>query len=480
MKRVLLVGPHAQNIRTGQYLAPPLGIHRLASYLRARNLAEVDVIDPCLQHEPLDRAYDYIGTSMLHPTLPVDIDFLYRARQAQPKATIIGGGQGAKFHAEMLLRETPLDMIIQGWGEKPLAALISGEQPERIPGILTRDIKGMPEEQVTTHEFREISMSIDFSTIPFRRYWEHMNAIYRPEHQRLMKTEGMMRTVRLMTSNYCPMGCTFCSSTRFLGSHQRFYQLDAEDVVKLMESARKAEPEVESYYFNDDDFMINTKRMTAFCTLVREKFPEHHLMCMGRIDDPDGDMLTRMAGSGFSIIFYGVETFSDRLAMEIGKSSIPSYGPMAYQKVLDTIAAGITPQISLMLFIPTTTDKDLETTIDVTVDLLSQGARATVFPYVEAFAGTPIVDHHNVQTQTYSIHGQEFTLPTVVLPDDVSIRMLAERAIKRKHTYNSLCGPRYGGVIPQPIDTLHLFKSVYEEMGKPTSTIDNLLLTMVE
>jgi len=78
-KKVLLIGPHnPDTIRTGQYLSPPPGIHRIASYLERKGLATVDVADPTFKYQAtLERLssgrYDIIGHSVLHPTFEEDM-----------------------------------------------------------------------------------------------------------------------------------------------------------------------------------------------------------------------------------------------------------------------------------------------------------------------------------------------------------------------------------------------------------------------
>ncbi len=103
MKNVLLIGPCNPKIRTGQFLAPPLGVYRIASYLENRGVADVDVVDPSLDQEELYRKldstqYDVIGHSILHPTIEEDLKIIFNVNDKQPRALKIVGGQGASFN----------------------------------------------------------------------------------------------------------------------------------------------------------------------------------------------------------------------------------------------------------------------------------------------------------------------------------------------------------------------------------------------
>lgn len=488
MKNVLLIGPYNPSIRPGQFLAPPLGIYRLKSYLKTRGIADVDAVDPNLDRDELykkldSKSYDVIGHSILHPTIAEDMTLIFEVDDRQPEALKVAGGQGASFNYREFIGKTPIRIVVRGFGERQLERiLMSNGDFSDISGLYLEQ-EGKPYstellERLTSEEFKEIS-GIDFKNIPYERYWDFMTSQYSEDHLKVMRNEGMLRTVRLMTSNYCPMGCTFCSSTNFLNegskSIQKLLQLSPDYIIDLMRKAVHAHPDTEAFYFNDDNFMSDRERTEKFCELVDGLDKQYNLMCMGRVDDADYVILNRMKKAGFKIIFYGVETFSDRVARDIKKTRKDGYEETARRAVLDTLYAGLVPQMSLILFLPTSTEEDLETTIENTVDLVEQGARVTIFPYVEAYSGAEITNNHQFSYNEFEMRGHRFRLPHNILPDDQNIRKLAEESIELKEDINQNFRDKYGVIIPQPIDSLNLFTAVYRWLGKSTEKIEKVI-----
>src|ERR1700689_2942486 len=148
--RVLLIGlydPHG-----GQYpfLAPPLGVWRLAGVLQAAGVA-ASVFDPnCCRETPqqaLERelssgAWDVIGVSTTGMTLRFDLELAYIARRVAPRALIVAGGMEATFRPELMFELGPFDLVILGEGERPLleiaARLRTGAAARGIGGTAER------------------------------------------------------------------------------------------------------------------------------------------------------------------------------------------------------------------------------------------------------------------------------------------------------------------------------------------------------
>lgn len=492
MKKVLLIGPYNPEIRTGQFLAPPLGIYRIASYLENKGVAHVDVIDPNLDYDKLynkldSTQYDLIGHSILHPTFKEDLKLIFNVNDKQPEALKVVGGQGASFNYKELLIKTPIKIVVRGFGEKQLENILMTDGDFSDISGLYLEREGKPYstkllDKLIEEEFRTISR-INFRNLPYERYWKYITNQYSEEHLKVMRNEGMLKTIRLITSNYCPMGCTFCSSTNFLNegskSIQKFLQLPANDIINLMKEAVKSHPETEAFYFNDDNFMLNRERVEKFCELAKGLDKQYNLMCMGRVDNVDYDILNKMKNVGFKTIFYGVETFSNTLARDLKKTKNNDYEQTARRAMLDTLSVGLVPQISLILFLPSSTIQDLETTIDNTVDLLEQGARVTLFPYVEAFSGAEITNNHKISYNEFEIQGHKFSLPHHILLDDQNLNKLAGESIELKKKINKKFRDKYCEIIPQPIDSLNLFLAVYRLLGKPTTKIEKIISELV-
>ena len=260
---------------------------------------------------------------------------------------------------------------------------------------------------------------------------------------------------------------------------QKLFFLKPKEIISVMEQAGKDHPETEAFYFNDDNFLsLGKEKILEFCGLTKELNKKYNLMFQGRVDEVDRETLFEMAEANFKIAFYGVETFSDRLARGIRKRlGKRNYDEIAKQTIENTLDAGLTAQFSLMLFIPSSKQEDLETTIENTVDLMGRGAKVTIFPYVEAYSGAKIVkEGHDISYNKFEIEGNHFKIPYLVLPDNRDIRKLAEKSLVLKEELNKeKIFEKFKGKVPQPVDALNLFRAIYNLLGKSTSKIEKML-----
>lgn len=92
--KFLFFGPFEWNLDWSNFSAPPLGVHRLASYLR-RYGHYADVIDPDLEKIASEedfkkfvgkQRYDFIGISPTHVTLENDLGLAYLAKKYSPES----------------------------------------------------------------------------------------------------------------------------------------------------------------------------------------------------------------------------------------------------------------------------------------------------------------------------------------------------------------------------------------------------------
>lgn len=511
--RILLIAPHKNDeLRAGQYLSPPIGIHRIASYLNKRLHAEVAVYDcdldgvgglQCLVEHT---RFDIIGFSLLQPTLKNDIPLMNSLRKIAPDALFVAGGQGAVFNIDLILKKTPIEIIIKGLGEFALEEIAinlprKGTMRERfgkIDGISIRSedriIHTTPRKPYTIEEFREASMDFEFSKVPYERYWSVMQRVYTDEHLAMMKNENQLRTIRIMTSSHCPKGCSFCSSTNFFKSCAGFQKpllLPPSDILTLMKNALAAHPGTSAIYFCDDDFTSDPKRVSELCDLIAID-PELEgltYFCLSRIDNVDRGLLDKMRKTGFTFIIYGAESFSNRTLKDIEKK-VASADPagLAKRTVQDTIDAGITPLINIILFYPTAEEEDILQTIDTCVELVESGARITVYSYVEAYPGSKILETDGLlmSSETVMSGKERIELPKLIYPQSDRTRWLAEESLILRDVIieRILRRHEWQGVTPHPLQGLALFLAVQRLAGantrKTETAIERIMINTIK
>ena len=500
---ITLVGPCDVNApRPGQYAAPPLGVHRMAAHARQKAGLHVSVIDPsitraseCLRFLSSTRP-DLVGFSTLAPTMEADLQLLFRTRAILPEALLVMGGQGVAGLESLLVEQGGADIVVRGFGEETIISLaeLLGSRGRRdvlnnsrladIPNVTVDDLEG---KSYTTHYaaasaevFHAANEALDFTDIPYPLYWEANRQRYPTHHVRLMRNEGLLNTIRLITQSHCPLGCNYCSSTRFLdipGKRQKVLMQGPEEIIATMGRALVAHPATTAFYLNDDDFVLSRSRALEFAKLVCQRFPKRDLafIAMTRVDHVNKEMAEILAQAGFRLIFLGVETFSPHtlVAMEKNLRDQGDYTGLARQTVLTLLDAGIVPQIGLIPFYPAVREGDLLITIENTVDLVAQGARLSLFPMTDAYPGASLYNSgYEVSTKEIRIGKHIFPLPVHFLPEDPTMRDLAAKSIKE---YQYVRKTHQLKSMPQPVDGLYFLRIILRNIGHDTSSVDRVL-----
>src|SRR3979411_15264 len=179
----------------------------------------------------------------------------------------------------------PFDLVVLGEGEHPLLELVARVRARQplggITGTAERNKDGriitMPQLALTREELRDAIYSTPYDKMPYSAYWERLESAYRvgalPSKAAREANLADSRSVRLITLNYCPMGCTFCSATNFLheaqGSVASIARLDAEECVQMIQRIVSAHPGVRTVIFQDDIFVFTKdRRVLPLCEAI--------------------------------------------------------------------------------------------------------------------------------------------------------------------------------------------------------------------
>jgi radical SAM superfamily enzyme YgiQ (UPF0313 family) len=475
----------------------------MAGYARLVAGLEVEVIDPGLTGvRGFVRALRssrpaLVGFSTLAPTLEADLRLAAVARRVLPDALLVMGGQGVAGLEALLVEEGDLDVVVRGFGEEPLVKLagllgaggrrdvLSNSRLGDVPNLTIRQADGTScrtrPALASGSLFRTATEALDFTRIPYPSYWALNQRRYPGEHVRLMRTERLLNTIRLVTQSHCPLGCNYCSSTRFLdvisGRRQAVLMQEADGIVADMARALVAHPATTAFYLNDDDFVLRRDRALEFARQVVERFGAGRLsfICMTRVDHVNEELAHALARAGFRLIFLGVETFSagTLAAMEKHVQHRGDYTSLARRAVLTLLDAGIVPQIGLIPFYPAVREEDLLVTIENAVDLVARGARLSIFPLTDAYPGASLYQGgHRVTTREVRVGGRTLRLPVHFLPEDPAMEDLALGAIE---DHQRLRAAQRTGTLPQPVDGLHFLKTVLRRLGRDTSAVERVL-----
>ena len=448
----LLVGPYDPSCGEYTFIAPPLGVWRLAGVLQNAGFP-ASVFDPnncegrpeaAFESLLVERQWDVIGFSTTGMTLRYDLALAHLARRVRPGAILLAGGMEATFRPELMFELGPFDLVVLGEGEKPLLELGDRLQQRAVfhdlRGTAGPDASGelvrRPQAALGRDELRDAIFATPYDQMPFQRYWQRLEAAYRvgelPVKAHREATLSEIRSVRINTLNYCPMACSFCSSTNFLheaqGGTARVGRLDAEECLQMVERVVAAQPSVRTIIFQDDIFVFTSdKRLLPLCEAIVEgkaagRLPKDlQFISTNRIDAMTPERLAAMKRAGFRVLGFGVENFSRNVLEEFNKRRIfPHIRPM----LRAALEHGITPFLDLILTSPRGSVKDFACNVKEAFGWVEAGCEVGMYPYIIPFSGAAMAKDPALRPYTISERHQiagtgiSWNQPSKILPID--------------------------------------------------------------
>ena len=453
--KVLLIGPYDPHCGEYTFLAPPLGVWRLAGTLESSG-AQVKVFDPnccaippqrALEREIRGSHWDVIGVSTTGMTLRFDLELAYIARRLAPKALIVAGGMEATFRPELMFELGPFDRVVLGEGERPLTELVrrlqAGAPLDGLAGTAVKvngTVVRLPQRALSREELRTAIFNIPYAKMPYPAYWSRLEQAYRvgqlPGKAAREARLAEIRSVRLITLNYCPMGCTFCSATNFLHEAQghvaAIARLEADECLAMIQRIVAAHPGVRTVIFQDDIFAFTQdRRVLPLCEGIvaakeRGELPRGlQFISTNRIDAMSPDRLAAMRSAGFRVLGFGIESFSPRTLAEFNKGQIHRHIEPSLSAALEL---GITPFLDLILSSPRSSLEDIAETVRQAYRWLLRGCEVGMYPYVIPFSGAAFARDSSLAPHT--VHERrrvagtevEWEQAAKILPIDPQVR----------------------------------------------------------
>jgi radical SAM superfamily enzyme YgiQ (UPF0313 family) len=469
---VLLIGPYDPHCGEYTFLAPPLGVWRLAGVLTAAGV-ETKVFDPnccreapqrALERELLGADWDIVGVSTTGMTLRYDLELAHIVRRMAPRSVLVAGGMEATFRPDLMFELGPFDLVVLGEGEQPLLELASRVRQHQplggITGTAERNRDGriirMPQHALTREELRDAIYSTPYDKMPYSAYWERLESAYRvgalPSKAAREAHLAEIRSVRLITLNYCPMGCTFCSATNFLheaqGSVASISRLEADECLHMIERIVAAHPRARTVIFQDDIFSFTRdRRILPLCEgIVAAKksgrIPNNlQFISTNRIDAMTPERLTAMRRAGFRVLGFGIESFSQRVLAEFNKAQIHRHiEPM----LTAALATGVTPFLDLILSSPHAQLEDVAETLRQAYRWLRAGCEIGMYPYVIPFSGAAFAKDPKLAPYTHYIRRQvagttiSWQQPAKILPMDP---VVTDVILRMERSFEALLAP---------------------------------------
>jgi anaerobic magnesium-protoporphyrin IX monomethyl ester cyclase len=384
-----------QSVR--QRRAMPLGLAYLAAVLENRGY-QVDVIDLAferLSERELGKRIieinpDLIGLSALTPTYHEAIKVLRIVKEVVPKAKTVLGGPHPTILPEESIRESVVDFLVRGEGERTIVELVEALECE---GDLS-GIEGLSFKMGDTTIHNLLRPLIDdLDTIPFPAW--HLFHINRYS----TKAEGY-RWANMMTGRGCPYDCVFCYRGPAAG--KVFRARSPENVVEEIKIL-KDRFNIRSIKFWDDTFIIDRERVSTICDLFLKNNLHIYWTCQTRADCVDFELLKKMKAAGCAMILFGVESGSQKILNRIGKRLTKEEIRESFRLVKK---AGLLTASSFMIGFPWDTKETIHETIRFAKELDTDYSK---FHPTTPFPGTKLWEMYDREGAKLSNQWSEYS-----------------------------------------------------------------------
>ncbi len=303
--KILLIYPYCLETRlhAEDISVVPIGVYYVGAVLK-ENHFDVEILNwhkmndsPHKIEELLrEKKPDVIGFSILHANRWGGIEVARIAKHIDEKIQIVFGGIGASFLWEHLLTHFPeIDYVVIGEGEYSFLELVrcldqnDPQKIEHIPGIAFRN-------SGRAFKTDDAEAICDLDEVPNpAKYFDYRHLVF---------TRG------------CVWKCSFCGSPQYWGRRIRFHSVKyfVEQIERLFARGTTF------FYFSDDTFTIDQKRVIEICQSIIRKKLNITWAAISRVDDVSEESLFWMRKAGCIQISYGVESGSEKLRKFLKKN----------------------------------------------------------------------------------------------------------------------------------------------------------------
>jgi len=318
MAKVVLIYPPMAFGKKRGFGFPPLGILYIATFLKKKGI-DVKVIDSFiegytleeLEREILKEDPNIVGFSAMTCQVNAVLDIAKKLKKTKPSLKIIiGGPHISSTKGELFDFTKDIDFLFYGEGERAMYSLVEALEKnlpfENIEGIIhKKDGKTIINKQPAPIENLDDLPFPDLSLVNIKKY----DSYYAKS----------LPLTSIIASRGCPFNCTFCDAYATHGKRLRLRS--PKNIVDELEKNCK-EHNIKQVMIKDSTFTVNKRWVYEICCEIKNRNLKINWTCNTRVDMVDEDILRTMKGSGCYMIFFGIESGS--------------------QKVLDMLHKGIT------------------------------------------------------------------------------------------------------------------------------------------
>jgi len=303
--------------------------------------------DADIRRQLSDLKPDIAGISQWTHNRHAALDLAGLVRMEHPDCTVIMGGAHATFcHTQVLRDGSPVDCVVLGEGEETLLEIVRHRNEDRS----WRDVKGIAYRsngKIVCTPPRSPLINLD--NLPMSaRFLEQSLGV-----------DIQLQSEFILTARGCPSACHFCSSPKFWKRKVRFRSPD-----RIVDEMLFIRDRYGLIYFSlrDDTFTADRSRTIEFCRLLIERRAHVLWNCQSRVTAVDEELLVWMKRAGCECIQLGVESGSQRILAQLGKTITPAQVEQAAGLIRKV---GINLSIYLITDVPGETEDDMRNTIEL-------------------------------------------------------------------------------------------------------------------
>lgn len=358
-----------------EYMLPPYDLLSLATYVRERNQADVEVLDAIVEKLALEDVInridafspDIIVVLMGIKVFGDDLACVTHLKEHFSEIPLAVFGYYPTGFPEDLLKRTAVDFVLRREPEMPLSQYLEARQEgasvESIPGLAGHKSDG----SLFNNQEQRIQ---DINSLPFPD--PLLVNIHHYEEAFLGGPCAAILSIR-----GCPFSCNYCTTT-----YGRSVSFKSPESV-FAEMRYLKGKDIKIIRFLDDIFTYDKSRVISICKLLIDNNLGIPWTCLSRIDTIDAEMLAWMYKAGCKRIMIGIESYSPNVLNKLNKGISPEIINPQLKLIQDS---GIETLAFFMVGAPFETEDDFKMTV--------RGALASPLDFItvntlEPFATTP-------------------------------------------------------------------------------------------